>query len=119
MSHVELERGIEVRILRKFVGRKFVNVFIIFLFSFILIINFFSIQGNILFFYMVKMDGIYHCYLSWFLSMRFAYNIFICFLRENNKIKILESPSSLLKRIKARYLDHPEFIYLIVFFLRT
>lgn len=52
----------------------------------------------------VKMDGIY----PWYFPMGSAHSIFLHFLRENNTISFLESPSSLLKGIGSRNLDHIE-----------
>jgi len=54
---------------------------------------------------MVKMDEITH-------------GIFLHFSRENNKIRFLKSPSSLLKGIGARPLDHPRLTILLCL-LRT
>lgn len=62
------------------------------------------------FFDMVKMDGIY----LWHFPIGSAHDICFSFSYENNKIRFLESPSSLLKRMGARHLDHP-IVYVLLY----
>ena len=61
---------------------------------------------------MVKVDRICPWYLPWYSPMVYAHSICLRFSGKNNKIRFLESPSSLFKGLGARHLDLPElFIY--------